>query len=143
MRCIVAGSRTITELDVVKDAVVNATFHHQVDEIVSGGARGVDTLAGVVAGMLDLQFTEMPADWERHGRRAGYLRNEEMALYAKETPPGGLVAVWDGISRGTKHMIDIARREGLLVHVVIVAPVSILQPARSSKIRPASARRTT
>ena len=54
-----------------------------------------------------------PADWERHGRAAGPIRNEEMAEVSD-----ALIAFWDGKSRGTKSMIEIARRKGLQVAVV-------------------------
>lgn len=122
MRCIIAGSRTITSKRAVDEALLSAPFFADVTEIVSGGARGVDTLAGEIAQDRALPFVEMLADWDTHGRRAGYLRNVAMAEYVKATPPGGLVAVWDGVSRGTKHMIDIATAHGLFVHVVEAAP---------------------
>ena len=54
-----------------------------------------------------------PADWERHGRAAGPIRNEEMAEVSD-----ALIAFWDGKSRGTKSMIEIAMRKGLQVAVV-------------------------
>lgn len=140
MRCILAGSRTITDVVSVAGAFHSAPFFEQVDEIVSGGAQGVDAMACGIALTFGLRFTEMPADWERHGRRAGYLRNEDMALYAKETPPGGLVAAWDGVSRGTKHMIDLAKKHGLQVHVVVLATTDV--PVLFPKIKPALPPRT-
>lgn len=57
-----------------------------------------------------------PADWNQYGRRAGPLRNREMARYAD-----ALIAIWDGKSRGTRSMIDEALREGLEVYVCITA----------------------
>ena len=56
------------------------------------------------------------ADWERYGKRAGYLRNKQMADYAAETG-GILIAFWDGESRGTKMMIKLAKMSGLCVKV--------------------------
>ena len=56
-----------------------------------------------------------PADWEQYGPRAGYIRNSEMAKVATH-----LIAFWDGRSKGTKHMIDIARKAGLYVLAVLV-----------------------
>ena len=55
----------------------------------------------------------MNADWEKHGKSAGYKRNQEMANVSTH-----LIAFWDGKSRGTKHMIDIAKRDALKSHVV-------------------------
>ena len=57
---------------------------------------------------------QFPADWNKYGKSAGYKRNEEMAKYAD-----ALIAFWDGKSKGTKHMIDLAKRYGLKVKVVI------------------------
>lgn len=53
-----------------------------------------------------------PAEWDRYGKRAGYIRNEEMAKHAD-----ALVAFWDGKSRGTKHMIDTARKYNLSIRI--------------------------
>ena len=53
-------------------------------------------------------MTKFPADWNRFGRTAGPKRNKQMANYANT-----LVAFWDGKSRGTKNMIDLAKCRGL------------------------------
>lgn len=70
------------------------------EEVVSGGARGVDRLGERYGREHGLIVTVMKADWEQHGGRAGFLRNGDMALYGD-----CLVAVWDGVSRGTRNMI--------------------------------------
>ena len=56
---------------------------------------------------------EFPADWDKHGKSAGYKRNLEMAENAD-----ALIAFWDGESRGTKHMIDIAKEKNLLTRII-------------------------
>ena len=61
---------------------------------------------------FSLPVTRFPANWDAHGKRAGFLRNQEMAEHAD-----ALIALWDGHSRGTKSMIDIATKKGLAVHV--------------------------
>lgn len=81
-------------------------------QIVSGGAKGADTLAIDWAVINWVPFREFLPDWDKHGKKAGILRNVEMAEYADT-----LVAFWDGESRGTKHMIGEALRKGLEVHV--------------------------
>jgi hypothetical protein len=88
------------------------------DTVIAGGARGADSLARQMATQFRLKYREFPADWDKHGKSAGYKRNEDMARNAD-----GLVAFWDGYSKGTKHMIDIALREGLEVHVYFYARV--------------------
>jgi hypothetical protein len=110
MRTIIAGSRSIAEYDEIVRAVASAPF--TVTAVVSGGARGVDRLGERYAREHALPLTIRPADWNRYGRSAGYRRNEEMAREAN-----ALVAVWDGESRGTAHMIELARKHGLVVHV--------------------------
>ena len=83
-------------------------------QIVSGTARGVDQLGEEYAKRNDLAVKKFPADWDRFGKSAGYKRNKQMAEYAN-----ALVAFWDGRSRGTKHMIDLAKAAGLSVSVII------------------------
>jgi hypothetical protein len=118
MRVIIAGSRGITSLSVVEDAMAAAFRNRSLDditEIVSGTARGVDQLGERFAYTLKIPVKRFPAQWDRYGRSAGYKRNQEMAAYAD-----ALVAVWDGKSPGTKHMIDIARFRGLKIYTHIV-----------------------
>lgn len=83
-----------------------------VTEVVSGGARGADAFGEEWARDRRVPVRVFPADWNRHGRAAGPIRNREMAEYAD-----ALVAVWDGESRGTKNMIEEATKRGLKVHV--------------------------
>lgn len=101
MRCIIAGSRDITDIKHVERAMQSCSLFH-VTEIVSGGARGVDRLGERWARNNDVTLSIFPALWDKYGKKAGYIRNKDMAEYADM-----LVAVWDGKSTGTKHMIDI------------------------------------
>lgn len=110
MKTIIAGSRGITQLEAVERAVADSGF--EIAEVVSGAARGVDTLGEVWAAQRGVPVQRCLADWDRYGRRAGHVRNTRMAMYAD-----ALVAVWDGESRGTAHMIEQARTLGLKVHV--------------------------
>jgi predicted Rossmann fold nucleotide-binding protein DprA/Smf involved in DNA uptake len=81
--------------------------------IVSGHARGADTLGEKYAQDEGFALEIYPAQWDKFGKRAGYRRNEQMAEVAD-----ALIAFWDGSSRGTKHMIDIMNEKNLLVRVV-------------------------
>ena len=81
--------------------------------IVSGHAKGADTLGEKYAQERGLNIELHPADWQRHGRAAGPIRNAEMAAEAD-----ALIAFWDGQSRGTSNMIKIAKEKGLQVAVV-------------------------
>lgn len=110
MRVIIAGSRSINDMKKVYNAIDASGFY--LSEIVSGGARGVDTLAIVLADDKKIPCKVFPAEWKRYGKSAGYKRNLVMGDYAN-----ALIAIWDGESKGTKHMIDIAKKKGLEVYV--------------------------
>jgi YspA, cpYpsA-related SLOG family len=111
MKVIIAGSRDFTDYLTMSDTL--ALIEIPITEVVCGMARGADMLGFRWANERGIPIKEFPANWDLHGRSAGYKRNEVMANYSD-----ALVAFWDGESRGTKHMIDIATREGLKVWVV-------------------------
>jgi len=81
--------------------------------VVSGGARGVDSIAEEVAKELRLKVEIYLPDWDAHGRAAGYLRNREIVAAADE-----VFIFWDGASRGAMHSVAIAREMGKPVTVV-------------------------
>ena len=80
--------------------------------IVSGHARGADSLGERFANELGLPFELHPAKWRLLGKAAGMVRNAEMAKCSD-----ALIAFWDGESRGTRHMINFARKRGLDISV--------------------------
>lgn len=100
MKIIIAGSRILTDYSIVCRAVENSGF--DISMVISGGSRGVDTLGEQWARQHKISLERFTANWERYGNRAGNLRNREMAVYAD-----GLLAIWNGQSRGTKDMIDV------------------------------------
>ncbi len=110
MKVIIAGSRSITDYATVAQAVADSGF--SVEEVVSGTAAGVDQLGILWADYRGIPVKRFPANWKAYGRAAGLLRNTDMAAYA-----GALVAVWDGKSRGTDHMIKTALQLGREVFV--------------------------
>lgn len=112
MKLIIAGSRTITDYDLLKHLIVKSGFwaYKQNLEIVSGMAKGVDALGVQFAEANKLKLWKFPADWAQHGNAAGHIRNRAMGDFAD-----GLLALWDGQSNGTKGMIDYARQKGLVV----------------------------
>jgi hypothetical protein len=90
VKTIIAGSRNIVEYQALLDAIEASGF--EITEVVSGGARGVDSLGERYAKEKGISLKIFPADWESHGRKAGIMRNTEMAHYAD-----ALIAVWDGL----------------------------------------------
>ena len=123
LRIIVAGSRDFNDYELLKREVLNIVKHDNRPKdyvkVISGGARGADTLGERFAKEFRLEIKRFIPDWDGLGKRAGYVRNVEMAKFAVEDNNDGmLIAFWDGQSRGTKHMIDLANKYGLEVHVV-------------------------
>jgi len=122
MKCIIAGSRTITEYRVVVAAFILSGFALKVTEIVSGHAArtnvngvwvdNVDRLGERLAVEFRLGLKVMRADWQGLGPTAGFTRNKEMAAYADR-----LIAVWDGKSRGTAQMIRVATEMNRKVYI--------------------------
>lgn len=82
--------------------------------ILTGGAKGIDTWAENWARREQRQFMVIRPDWDKHGKKAGILRNLAMLNAA----PDLVLAFWDGESRGTKHTIDEAQRRGVPVEVI-------------------------
>jgi hypothetical protein len=100
MKVIIAGSRNIVAYPgLIRRAVEESTF--KVSEVVSGTARGIDRLGEIWALETNKPIRRFPADWDNLGKSAGFARNEQMADYAD-----ALIAVWDGQSNGTRHMIS-------------------------------------
>jgi hypothetical protein len=84
-------------------------------------AQGADRMGQSFAKEFKVPLKIMNADWNKYGKSAGYIRNQEMSTYAKQDPDSGiLIAFWDQESKGTKHMIDIATKDGLQVFVYAI-----------------------
>lgn len=85
--------------------------------IVHGAARGADTMAGLIAESLDMTVIAFPADWKCHGRAAGPIRNRKMF---DSSDPDLVIAFHEDIetSRGTKDMVNYARKKGCPTRVV-------------------------
>lgn len=113
MRTIIAGSRTITDYKFVSTIIRDSNF--KISVIISGGAKGVDSLGVRYAKENGIPYELFIPDWKKYGKRAGIIRNCEMGDTAS-----GLIAIWDGSSRGTKHMIDYAMNSKRILWVHIV-----------------------
>ena len=115
-KVIIAGGRDFVDYNLLREKVNNILVDKRLTHkivIVSGCARGADTLGMRYASENILDVDEYPADWDKYGKKAGYMRNVEMAENAD-----ALIAFWDGKSKGTKHMIDIATERKLPIRVI-------------------------
>lgn len=114
-KVIVAGSRGFNDYKLLERKLSHylSRFKSHEIEIVSGGARGADLLGERFAKEKGCCIKRFIPDWDKWGKSAGYRRNAEMAKYAD-----ACVVFWDGVSKGTKHMIDLAEKEGIPLKIV-------------------------
>jgi len=102
-KVIIAGGRDFDDYQMLENNCNHLLKDKFPDiEIVSGKARGADRLGERYAENYLLDVKEFPADWDIHGKAAGYIRNKQMGEYSD-----ALIAFWDMKSKGTKNMIDI------------------------------------
>lgn len=115
MKVVIAGSRDIVDYGVLLKAIKECPF--QITEVISGRARGVDTLGEKYAEDCGLKLHLFPADWKKYRNAAGPIRNAQMAEVAD-----AVLCVWDGKSSGTKDMMNQAKKRGLPLYVFKVDP---------------------
>ena len=113
MKLIIAGGRDFADYELLTAKVEAIVVGEPHVEIVSGGAKGADRLGEFFAIDHDLPIKRFPADWDKFGKSAGFRRNADMADYADHC-----ICFWDGKSKGTGHMIDLAKNKGLKLTVV-------------------------
>lgn len=101
MKLLIAGSRSITSFD------LSPYIPDEVDLIITGGAKGIDTLAEAYAKERGIPTVTVKPCYERYGRAAPILRDEEMVDLAD-----AVLVIWDGVSRGSRHTADYARKKG-------------------------------
>ncbi len=115
-KIIIAGGRDFDDYPMLEQKVdeVLAELRSPGDKfkIVSGGAKGADSLGEKYARKRNCELKTYPANWEKYGKSAGYRRNKKMAKYA-----GICICFWDGKSKGTKHMIDLAKKYDLELYI--------------------------
>lgn len=111
---IIAGSRGFNDFELLTRKCDYVFSRRHPTCIITGGARGADTLGKRYATLRKIPSTVIPAKWS-YGKLAGYQRNEEMLKQAD-----ALIAFWDGHSHGTSHMIRIAKEKKIPVRVIYV-----------------------
>lgn len=111
MKILVCGGRDFTDYELMKE-ILNAL---DITEIIHGAARGADALAGRFGRERNIPQNAFPAQWVKHGRSAGPLRNIQMVVEGK---PSLVVAFPTSGSRGTLHCIETARKHGIECIVV-------------------------
>lgn len=112
MKVIIAGGRNFNNYEELCKFCDKALSKQTEVEIVSGTANGADKLGERYAKDKGYTIKQFPADWDTYGKSAGYKRNAQMAEYSD-----ALIAFWDKSSKGTKHMIDLAKKTNLKVKI--------------------------
>lgn len=113
---IIAGSRTFDDYVLLRtkcDRILSRVSCFKPIRIISGGAKGADQLGERYARERFYEIKRFIPDWDGLGKKAGYVRNKEMAENAN-----ALIAFYDGESKGTRHMIDIAKEKGIPIRVI-------------------------
>ncbi len=109
-RVVIAGCRDYNDYDEAKEYIDLCLSDIRVQNdiiIVSGGARGADSLGELYASENGFRIEKHPADWQKYGRSAGPKRNKQMAEVCDL-----VICFWDGKSRGTRSMIENAKECG-------------------------------
>lgn len=114
MKVLVVGSREFSDYSKLENSLDSLYEPGKIELIISGGAKGADSLAEVYADVHRIEKSILLPDWDLHGKKAGILRNVKMVDMTDE-----VVAFWDGESRGTKSTIDYARKKDKPVTVVL------------------------
>jgi hypothetical protein len=115
-KLIVAGGRDFDDYVLVHGQLMelaSTTYRDKAVSIVSGMARGADALGARFAKVEGVRLYEFPANWDQYGKRAGFMRNEQMGRFSD-----GLLAFWDTRSKGTAHMIEFMRKLNKPVHII-------------------------
>lgn len=112
MRTIIAGSRSVIYEEALWWALDHCGWEPTV--VLCGGARGADELGRLWAKEVGIPVEMYLPQWDEYGKLAGFYRNAEMANKAE-----ALIALWDGVSKGTANMIDNAKRKNLKTYIQI------------------------
>ena len=110
---IIAGSRGFSDYDLLCEKCDKIFSRRKPTAILCGEAKGADSLGKRYAKEHRIPIQSFPAQWDQYGEAAGMMRNKQMLAFAD-----ALVAFWDGESRGTENMLDIAANKGIPVRII-------------------------
>ena len=115
MKLIIAGTRTFTDYDFLKRKLKTLVNITDVKEVVSGCCGGVDSLGEWWALENNIKIQKFPANWNKYKKRAGPIRNKQMAQYGD-----ALIVFWDGKSRGSNNMIEQMKNVNKPTKIVLI-----------------------
>lgn len=106
LKLIIAGGRDFVDMQLALDSFDKFAQSISIPiAIVSGRARGADQIGEQIASDYGLRVYMFPADWEKYGRKAGPIRNQQMGEFTDQA-----LIFWDGISTGTHNMINVMHK---------------------------------
>jgi len=103
MKLAIIGSRTFNDYNKLK--TILEPYRSKITLVVSGAAKGADSLGEQWAKEFNIQTLIFPADWNKHGKRAGFIRNEDIIKNCDVC-----IAFWDGVSKGTGHSLSLCEK---------------------------------
>ncbi|WP_353571512.1 DUF2493 domain-containing protein [Candidatus Albibeggiatoa sp. nov. BB20] len=111
MKLIIAGSRDFNNYKLLCQHMQQLNL--KPSEVISGTCRGADLLGEQWANDNNVNIVQFPANWNKYGKKAGPIRNKQMADYGT-----ALIAFWNGKAGGTSNMVRLATVGGLKVYIV-------------------------
>lgn len=109
----IVGSRTFNKADIFEDTLIKLEKEYDIIMVVSGGARGADSMGEYYANKNGIDKLIFKADWKTYGKRAGFIRNVDIIKNCDVC-----VAFWDGESHGTKHDIELCEQYNKKCYIV-------------------------
>lgn len=119
-KIVIAGSRYFEDYKIIREYALYCLKQENLSDpicILSGGGRGVDACGERFSKEMGFQLKLFPADWNKYKRAAGPIRNKAMVQEADI-----VICFWDKKSKGTKSLIDFARKESKKVYIKIIEP---------------------
>jgi hypothetical protein len=113
MKLAIVGSRTFDNYKLLEKSITGLYNLSQITCIVSGGARGADTLGEIFGKKFHIPLSVHKPQWDTYGKKAGFIRDKEIVDEADE-----IIAFWDGVSPGTKITIQCANKVNKKVTIV-------------------------
>ena len=113
MKLAVVGSRDFNDYGLMKKYLDKIHSVEPITHIISGGARGADSLSEKWAKENNVETLIFKPDWNKYGKKAGYLRNVDIITNSDK-----VLAFWDGTSKGTQHSINLSNKEGKKIKIV-------------------------
>lgn len=111
MKIAIIGSRDFNDKSLLNQIL--EPYKSKITYIISGGARGADTLGEEWANENGVKTQIFYANWDKHGKQAGFIRNVDIIESCD-----GCIAFWDGESKGTKHSLSLCEKLGKPVKIV-------------------------